>query len=909
MHFNLPKSHKLQSEEQQGSKEGKHNSNPPPSYASSSSEAKAPPISRNSSLSLLRKQGDNSSTKKPAKAKNVPYRPSAEQQSYIDRLGSPSSSSSGKDTSNVTALSAVSSTAHTEYFDVLPSFQMFQSILKRDDNQFEENLSVAPPEYGDTRNSSPTPPDLSPVNSGRNSNNIDGILNPPADPPYSDSQEYDEEQNYGFQEDERNDGLLPRRTPLHHQNNISNSHETYGHTVLDNIDKLSRLNSAPIDIQIFVTKQVPVPNSSNDLETRLKEYSTGDLINGYIIITNTSNEPIPFGLFTVSLEGTIKATERKSNPDDYDYGNNKFSKILMKKFLKMYDLNASYGYSHVPNSAGIEYEAFTFDSYDDSFLGLPNERILQPHVKYKKYFTFKFPNKLLDTTCSSGLLPHTLSPPSMGIDKSSFYGKADNIELNKALGYGFLSHRGTPVLTRDYSFDDMSVNYSIEAKFIDKLGNDKRDPFHYDDINDENADKKNYVISKSSQYFVRFVPDLKDQLEYYNEEFLFGKETFGTIGIDGKLFKSYLYLNTWKEFNRLNSMVEEEIDSRLSKKEFNDDEIKNKNLIIDNYNNTNNRSEVISGKEDYHSVNYDTRNNKIYYREKRMICNKFPVAIFGKRRKKLLSSMVTIGQLELYVRVPSQPITYNSPKLVMKYNIAESQKNETNELLPVNSITNNHVNKLYNRDDDDFSHDIDVSLVFQSNDASVKPPAIESIDVNLVSWSFRSDYPIPCKLEYDLFYDSPHEIKSGTSDVDITKNNLQSIKDQVSNYIHFLKTNNTYVSKDAFLYLKSIKSLGVKRDTINDYFQPINASSNPDAFDDNWKINQTTSGIEWTKDMKLPLKVVNKNNVNLIPSFQSCLVGRLYCLQVIVKYKGGGSSDQNEFGNNAVKTDVPILVG
>jgi hypothetical protein len=38
------------------------------------------------------------------------------------------------------------------------------------------------------------------------------------------------------------------------------------------------------------------------------------------------------------------------------------------------------------------------------------------------------------------------------------------------------------------------------------------------------------------------------------------------------------------------------------------------------------------------------------------------------------------------------------------------------------------------------------------------------------------------------------------------------------------------------------------------------------------------------------------------------LVGRIYCLQIVVKYKGS-ASDQKEFADNVVKVDVPILVG
>lgn len=916
MHFHLGKSKKESQKSDDDSK--------PPSYATSmhsntssvmSSNPSSPPIHRQSSSSILRGISASSNANKSSNStrKNVPYTPAPEQQKYIDNLDKP----------GITSLSTVSSTAHTEYFDVLPSFQMFQSILKRDDAQFSENLLVSPPEYGDTQNSSPTPPDLSPVSShnsacGRGSgantpgNTIDGILSPQSTGGSNTANRdlnYDEEENYGFGDDELTDGLQTNNTAYHHQENITNALATYGHTVLDNIDKLQRLNTSPIDIQIYVTKSVPIPNTTNELETRLKEYSNGDLVNGYIVITNTSDKPLSFGLFTVSLEGTIKAAERRKNVHDLD--NNKFSKILMKKFLKMYDLNASYGYVDVPNSAGIEYEAFTEDKSDGCILGLPNERILQPHTKYKKFFTFKFPNKLLDNVCSSGILPHILPPPSMGVDRTSFNSYADTIEVNKALGYGFLPNRGTPLMTRDYSFDDLGVTYSIEAKFIDKLNYSHTDPISHDDINDAN-NEKDYVISRSSQYFLRFVPDLKDLITYYNEEFLFGKETYGSLGIDGKLFANYMLSSTWRNFNVLNTMVEEEIDARLVKEELSDEDIKQKNLIVDNFNNTNNRAQSLITKEEGFnpdSLGQPPVHDESYYADQRMIGTRIPIEVYGKKKKKILSSLVKVGHLKLFVRVPSQPIPYSAPKLVMKYNLNKDFSHETNELMPVNSISNDHINELYHRVDDDVQKSVRIVLQFDSLvKDSTTPPDIESIDCNIVAWSFRSDYPLPCGFEYDFFYNTINHDTTDQDDVEITKANLQQLKTQTTNYIQFLKANKTFISKNSYLYLKSMKTLGVKRDTINDYFKPITENSHPDVFQGaEWKKFEQNSNCRWTKELEIPLEVVNKHNVTLIPSFQSCLVGRLYCLQVVVKYKGGG--EKNEFADNVVKTDVPVIVG
>ncbi|EGV60169.1 ubiquitin ligase-binding protein bul1 [Yamadazyma tenuis] len=867
----------------------------PPSYdlsmsSSSSTSTGPPPISSQSSSSILRGTSLLSLNEKPKKKKNVPYRPAPEQQSHIDKLGS----------SNVTSISTVSSNTHTEYFDVLPSFQMFQSILKRDDEQFNENLSILPPEYGDTRNTSPSPPNLSPMSSASSTpgteqhETIDGMLRPET----SQEQEYNFEENYGFGEDEADDGLQNSNREYYSRNNITNANNTYGHTVLDNIDRLPKLNTSPIDIQVFLTKGVPEPHMQNELETRLKEYTNGDLVNGYIVIHNTSSKPVSFGLFTVSLEGTTKAVEKKTNSDHH----NSFSKVLMKKFLKMYDLNASYGYTDVPNSAGIEYKPGSRDLYDDCILGLPNERILVPGQKYKKFFTFKFPNRLLDTTCSSSILPHILSPPSVGVDSTSFNGKASHIELNKALGYGFIPDRGTPLLTRDHGFHDMSVSYTIEAKFIDKVNSSQEVPVSHNEIN-ESDNMKDYVVSRGAQYFLRFIPDLKELISYFNEDIIFGNETFGSVGIDGKLFNNYIYTKTWRELNSLNSLIEQEIDARLEREQLSDDDIKHKNLIIDNYNNTNIRQTSIVAKEQ--QLQSQQVDEEAYYCEKRMIGSRYPVDVFSKKKKKILSSLVKVGHSKMYVQVPDQPVTYESPKLIKRYNLTDDYSLKSNELVPVNSISSNRINELYRRIEDDYAKDVKVSVVFEGLDSGCTPPPIANIDCNIVAWSFKADYPLPCEFEYDFFYESLHPSTKKVDQVEITKQNLQQVKDQTANYIHFLKANKTFISKNSYLYLKSMKTLGIKRDTITEFFSPISETSHPEIFADNWKLTGTN---KWTKDLRIPLDILNKHNIALIPTFQSCLFGRLYCLQVVVKFKGG-SGERNEFADNVVTTEVPVLVG
>ncbi|RCK58842.1 hypothetical protein Cantr_07233 [Candida viswanathii] len=260
----------------------------------------------------------------------------------------------------------------------------------------------------------------------------------------------------------------------------------------------------------------------------------------------------------------------------------------------------------------------------------------------------------------------------------------------------------------------------------------------------------------------------------------------------------------------------------------------------------------------------------------------------------------------MYVEVPDKVVPYASPRLLMKYNNGtQDDSSEDNSLRP--SLSN--MDQLYNRSEDDVIDTLKLKLEFVTTDSNIRAPQVQSVYTNIVFWSYSTEYPIPFEIGYDFFYTNPENQDEFIRDpVEITKNNLQMIKDQATNYIAFVKDNKISLSRDAYLYLKSIKTLGVKKDTVKDYFQTI-VDPNILNRDGDWKVKQLQNkSFQYTKELEVPLITTNKNNVNLLPSFQSCLVGRVYCLQVAVRYKGT-NNDQNEYADNIVKVDIPVLVG
>ena len=891
----------------------------PPSYedseasrSSSPSRVQSPENPRKLLMKIRSPSTQSLQLAQTTKKKNIPYRPLKEQQTYIDLLGE----------NGINSLTTFSTGTRTEYFDLLPSFQMFQSILKRNDYEFDEDTLGRPPEYGDTATSSPTPPpELSPVNTR---SNIDQILNSVSGRLEGYNIADDEDENEGqylFSDNESEDGLQrsPRLRSIasndHTEHNSrSNSrqpggavtHESYGHSVLDNIDKLPQARSSPLTIEIYVTKDVPIPNANNEVETKLKEYSCGDVVNGYIIISNTSDRDVDFGLFTVSLECTIKAIYLSSDPAT----NKRSHRILLKKLLKMYDLNASYNYGPIPSSAGIQYNLDDVDEVDGTIMGLPNDRILKANLRYKKFITFKFPQMLLDNTCPHNVLRHTMPPPSFGIDNTAFLDRASTITVNKALGYGFLSYRGSPVKVKDYAFDDISVSYTIEAKFIDKKhAEDQQTPVHAHDINRPDSESK-YIISKSSQYFLRFIPDIKTQVDTYSRNYKnFRHDTFDTIGIDGMLFRNLVKRSTWNFINFMNSTLEQEIQNALDKREYSSQDIKRKNL----FNNLNDSSENVLLRPSHTNIHLTSQiqDQQNYYMERKMIGIHEPVDIFGKKKKRLLLTMVKIGIATLYAQVPDKLISYGSPRLIQKYNDgvkseAEAPGSSRESFTPLHPVFSN-MEELYNRDDDSVLKNVKIEIVFDNLEETARPPSISQIECNIVAWSYRTDYPIPVSFEHDFFYTKPNDSDCiiYADDVENTKVNLLNLKELVNNYIDFLKESKTYITLNTYSYLKGLSKLGVKKDSIKEYFQTILPTTHHLILsEDNWIAHQIEKGkLRWTKEMLVPLRVVNKNNITLPPSFQSCLVGRLYCLQLVVKLKGADEPA------NTLIIDVPVLIG
>lgn len=270
--------------------------------------------------------------------------------------------------------------------------------------------------------------------------------------------------------------------------------------VLNNLDSIIKVN-APLKVSIHITKTMGSYLNPSERENPLKEYHAGDSINGYVLVENPHDKPCKFEMFLVSLEGYLTIPKNRNSTSK--------NNIIKKTFLKMFDLAACFHYGHIDDN-----NPCSLTDIDGGIMGFfPPE--IQPKAVHKKFFSFKLPETLLDTTCEHELSHHFVNlPPSFGVDVNCFNGRGSNIRIDETLGYGRLGDIGSPVVLKDLSDVGHSVSYSVNVRII---GN--RDEYFNNFLNLAKKEvlkytesPSNFVMIKEFQHFIRVVP-IEDLIE------------------------------------------------------------------------------------------------------------------------------------------------------------------------------------------------------------------------------------------------------------------------------------------------------------------------------------------------------------------------------------------------------------
>ncbi|KAH3661383.1 hypothetical protein OGAPHI_006790 [Ogataea philodendri] len=262
------------------------------------------------------------------------------------------------------------------------------------------------------------------------------------------------------------------------------THHNSESLLLNNLDRIQKISS-PIKISIRITKTFPQMGKDVERANPLREFHSGDLVTGCVTVTNISAHPIPFELFLVSLEGYITIPSIVTNT------------VAKHTFLRAFDFGACYLKSHFPTPNYDTPQVATFDEHDQTSYGFPETKVLEPGCKYKKFFYFKLPESLLECTCNHQIYDHFEKlPPSFGLDRDAFEGRAKIIAVNESLGYGRLQDIGSPILLNDQSEYGQSISYAVCTYMIGK----HHDIYKKDPI-------KKYIMIKDEKHYIRFIPD------------------------------------------------------------------------------------------------------------------------------------------------------------------------------------------------------------------------------------------------------------------------------------------------------------------------------------------------------------------------------------------------------------------
>jgi len=719
------------------------------------------------------------------------------------------------------------------------------------------------------------------------------------------------------------------------------------------IDKLYTLpkKPTPIDIDIRITKHPSHPPEKPEEESILKEYTTGDVIHGYCVVENKSTQPLKFEMFYVTLEAYISLIDRQKG------------KRTVKRFLRMVDLSASWSYGNILTGSGFKLIPDQED-FDHSLVGLSNRRILEPGVKRKKFFMFKFPKQLLDVTCKQEHFAHCLLPPSFGIDKYRNNCKYSGIKVNSVLGCGHLGCKGSPILTYDLVDENVSINYTIDARIVgkdqktkqlnimrEKEYNIRYIPFGFDsslvgerDPNNQLKDLMKLVDERLEA--IKTVFNRLEKNEPIKNEDIHGTDLSGTIENDTELDSSEILRNKLDQLHIKNRTSQS---YQLSSQDFEKKTFEPK-------------TDIIESELSYKLKNKSKSATKSLFSSFRSSTSLSGLSSSGSSGNSSVtnggisnntSKTERFGLILVQAKVPHKSIQYLSPSLLKKTNIVEAKTKQAQE--------NWHaLSETIPASERDALKRLDLTLTcIQSNNSSPHPPPeIQAISTELIIITGKSENSIPIKLNSRVLMDDDkldsirktftsylNEIKDYNDEFLENKdrlNELYNVNRSIVNARELKFTN--FISSQIYNDIESLANIKVKIQPLGDIFKK-QLDTLKDEDDPSLDLTPMNSGST-TPTKKKPVKIVNakgglgtsatisrnsisnrfidqiihqwdqqgelqyerKINVNLefnantletlVPSFESCLCCRFYCVRVNIKFHHIGSTS----------IDIPINV-
>ncbi|KAG5420738.1 BUL1 [Candida metapsilosis] len=273
-------------------------------------------------------------------------------------------------------------------------------------------------------------------------------------------------------------------------------------TILDNVHRLPNMTfekqeiSKAVQLEVFYTKDIGVAGKAPELiDPSIYEYTQGDLLNGYILIKNTSDRPIPWDMFYLIFEGNFMVANEQ-RPQELE-------PVKIRRFLEMFDFYGSWNEAHINRLVTETASPYlceygnTVDPLDGTYLYFGPKKEILPNRVYKRFFSFKIPNSLLDSECSDhNLSKHVEIPPTIGLSRWEVAHYPER-NLNKI---------------KDFSIINTSIGYGVMARFIGRKSTWEVDfgkivtPKHKDNAKLVNSKGDEYIILKELTNYIRVVP-------------------------------------------------------------------------------------------------------------------------------------------------------------------------------------------------------------------------------------------------------------------------------------------------------------------------------------------------------------------------------------------------------------------
>lgn len=645
------------------------------------------------------------------------------------------------------------------------------------------------------------------------------------------------------------------------------SSSSWRETILDNFSHLRNLTgtdnemSNAVKLSFHFTKDVGERGVKPEIiDPSLYEYKQGDYLNGFIYIKNEGTKPIPFDMFYVHFDGNFIVSDK----------NNVKSRqpIKIRKFLEMYDFAASWNPVSVNRLLSEKDNTYCcpylFDPLDKSQLSIGPERMVYPGILYKRFFTFKIPTRLLDTECNDHNLPgHTELPPTLGTcpTEREQWKKSDK-------------------MINDFSFVDTSISHGLWARFIGKAS--KYDATMTDAKGCKliNAKGDEFVILKEAGSFIRILQETNipsDAEKMANNRVTrvtydnFVEQIKERIAVGKELCKAIKTLDCRNDALLCHRIAAEEAVQREAR----NDHVKSQQLFT----------------RDSHA-----RDVKATYH----VPKSYDIAI-PYRKKSLFSRSKELGSIMLSTPKIDYLLSYISPKRFRTRGPIDPSSWKV-----------------------EIPFEITYSPCRNRDDVEVKPPEILSVYGELVVFTLKSNNrPIPIELNHAFLFKNTSKMDDCGQSIDdfthIVKHPMQQYAGELYNLFKVLGTTNFQVQKGMVEDLAALSKVEEKynRLVLEDMcVKDESTAANPKPCVNGIKIpwsrldgdlykKKFSLCVDVTKAKKMLVDAPPKgkdyksyDEFTLVPSFQTCLMSRLYYFRFVLRFSG----------NQCIECKLPVNI-